>query len=208
MRESQSTLWGMEVVLQQSELPVRLRFERPMTDEDLLRFCAANETMRVEREANGELIVMSPSGSGTGRTNSELNFQLALWARGAGTGTTFDSNAGFTLPDGSVRSPDAAWVAWSRWNALSEEQREGFAPLCPEFVIELRSPSDALDELRAKMEMWIANGAELAWLLDPASKVVEIYRAGRAVEVQQGHSAAYGEGPVGGFVLDLGNIWS
>ena len=197
----------MNVALPEIDQPVRLRFERPMTDEELMRFCAANEMVRVERDANGELILMSPSGSGTGRTNSELIYQLAAWARETNSGATFDSNAGFTLPDGSMRSPDAAWIAWPRWNALSKQEQEGFAPICPEFVIELRSPSDSLSELQAKMRLWVANGAAVAWLVDPSRKAVEIYRPGREVEVLEGGSAVYGEGPVGGFVLELGRIW-
>jgi Uma2 family endonuclease len=197
----------MNVALPEIGQPVRLRFERPMTDEELMRFCAANEMVRVERDTNGELILMSPSGSGTGRTNSELIYQLAAWARETNSGATFDSNAGFTLPDGSMRSPDAAWIAWPRWNALSKEEQEGFAPICPEFVIELRSPSDSLAELQAKMRLWVANGAEVAWLVDPARKTVEVYRPGREVEVLEDGSVVEGDGPVAGFVLELGTVW-
>jgi Uma2 family endonuclease len=190
----------MNVSLPEIDQAVRLRFERPMTDEELMRFCAANEMVRVERDANGELILMSPGGSGAGHTNSELIYQLAAWARETNSGATFDSNAGFTLPDGSMRSPDAAWIAWPRWSALTEKQREEFAPICPEFVIELRSPSDRLTELQAKMQMWVANGAEVAWLVDPSRRVVEVYRAGREVEVVEGGSVVEGDGPVAGWV--------
>jgi Uma2 family endonuclease len=197
----------MQFALANLELPARIRLERPMTDEELMRFCAANEMVRVERDTNGELIVMSPTGTGTGRTNSEVNFQLALWAREMNSGVTFDSNAGFTLPDGSMRSPDAAWIAWPRWNALTKEEQDRFAPICPEFVIELRSPSDSLPELQTKMKSWIANGAELAWLIDPSRKTVEAYRPGREVEVLEGGSAVEGDGPVAGFVLELGRVW-
>jgi Uma2 family endonuclease len=197
----------MNVALPEIDQPVRLRFERPMTDEELMRFCAANEMVRVERDANGELILMSPSGSGTGRTNSELIYQLAAWARETNSGATFDSNAGFTLPDGSMRSPDAAWIAWPRWNALSREEQEGFAPICPEFVIELRSPSDSLPELQAKMRLWVANGAQVGWLVDPSRKTVEVYRAGREVAVVEGGSVVEGDGPLAGFVLELGRVW-
>jgi len=197
----------MNVALPGIDQIVRLRFERPMTDDELMRFCAANEMVRVERDANGELILMSPTGTGTGRTNSELNFQLAAWARETNSGVTFDSNAGFTLRDGSMRSPDAAWIAWPRWNALSKEEQEGFAPICPEFVIELRSPSDSLTELQAKMRLWVANGAEVAWLVDPARKTVEVYRVGREVEVLESGSVVEGDGVVAGFVLELGRVW-
>jgi Uma2 family endonuclease len=197
----------MQFALANLELPARIRLERPLTDEELMRFCAANEMVRVERDANGELIVMSPSGSGTGQKNSELNYQLTAWARETSSGVTFDSNAGFTLPDGSMRSPDAAWIAWPRWNALTKEEQDRFAPICPEFVIELRSPSDSLPELQAKMQLWIANGAELAWLIDPSRKAVEVYRPGREAEVLEGGSAVEGDGPVAGFVLELGRVW-
>ena len=190
------------------DLPVRIRPEHPMTDEELIRFCAANEMVRVERDANGELILMSPSGSGTGQKNSDLIYQLTAWARETNSGVTFDSSAGFTLPDGSMRSPDAAWIAWPRWNALTKEEQDRFAPICPEFVIELRSPSDSLTELQAKMRLWIANGAEVAWLIDPSRKTVEVYRVGREGEVLEGGSAVVGDGPVAGFVLELGRVWA
>lgn len=116
-------------------------------------------------------------------------------------------NSGVTLPDGSVRAADAAWVSWERWNALTHEQQKGFAPICPQFVIELRSESDSLPQLQEKMRLWLANGAELAWLIDPSRKVVEIYRLGKPVELQEGYTAVYGEDPVGGFVLELSRIW-
>lgn len=197
----------MHVILPEINQAVRIRFDRPMKDEELMRFCAENDALRVERDANGELIVMSPSGSGTGQKNSDLIYQLTAWARETNSGATFDSSAGFTLPDGSMRSPDAAWIAWPRWNALTKEEQDGFAPICPEFVIELRSPSDSLPELQAKMQMWVANGAEVAWLIDPSRKTVEVYRAGREVEVLEGGSAVEGDGPVAGFVLELGRVW-
>lgn len=189
------------------ELPVRLRFERPLTDDELMAFCAQNDELRIERSKNGELIVMTPTGSGTGWRNAELNYQLSRWARETNLGLTFDSNTGFTLPDGSMMSPDAAWIAWPRWNALSQADQERFSPICPDFVIELRSPSDSLTDLQDKMRDWVANGAELAWLVDPSRKTVEIYRPGKAMEEQVGQSAVWGEGSVGGFVLELGKVW-
>ena len=197
----------MNVALPEIDQPVRLRFARPMTDEELIRFCAANEMVRVERDANGELILMSPSGSEGGGIETDVATELNIWARQDGRGKVFGSNAGFTLPDGSVRAADAHWVSWLRWNALSDAERKGFAPLCPEFVIEVRSESDRLAELQAKMLMWLANGAEVAWLVDPSRKVVEVYRPGREVEVVEGGSAVEGDGPVAGFVLELGRVW-
>jgi Uma2 family endonuclease len=197
----------MNLALSETELPVRLRFERPMTDDELMRFCAENELLRVERDANGELIVMSPTGTEGGNAELDVATELNLWARQDRRGKALGPNSGVTLPDGSVRAADAAWVSWERWNALTHDQQKRFAPICPHFVIELRSESDSLPQLQEKMRLWLANGAELAWLIDPSRKVVEIYRPGKAVEVQEGHTAVYGEDPVGGFVLELARIW-
>jgi Uma2 family endonuclease len=197
----------MNLALPEIDQPVRLHFDCPMTDEELMRFCAENELLRIERDANGEIIVMSPAGGGSSYKNNNISSQLFRWAEDTGSGITFDSNAGFKLRDGSMRSPDAAWLPWARWNALTVEQQETFVPVCPEFVIELRSPSDRLAPLQAKMLAWIANGAELAWLIDPSRKMVEIYRPGQKMEEQEGQSAVYGEGAVGGFVLELGKVW-
>ena len=197
----------MKVALPETDQPVRLRFDRPLTDEELMRFCAANDPLRVERDVNGELIVMSPSGSEGGGIETDVATELNIWARQDGRGKVFGSNAGFTLPDGSVRAADAHWVSWPRWNALSDAERKRFAPICPEFVIEVRSESDRLAELQDKMRMWLANGAEVAWLIDPSRKTVEVYRPGREVEVVEGGSAVEGDGPVAGFVLELGRVW-
>jgi Uma2 family endonuclease len=198
----------MNLALPEIEQPVRLRFDRPMTDDELMRFCAANETMRIERDANGELIVMSPTGTDGGGMELDVATELAVWARQDDHGRVYGASAGFTLPDTSVRAADAAWVSWLKLNALTPDQRKGFAALCPEFIIEVRSDSDSLPELRTKMEMWIANGAELAWLVDPSRKTVEIYRPNQQPELQENHTAAYGEGPVAGFILELARIWS
>jgi Uma2 family endonuclease len=168
----------MSLALNEIEPPIRFRPDTPMTDEKFMRFCAANESMRFEREANGEILVMTPSGSKTSRINSQITHLLTAWAQEDGRGISFDSNGGFSLPDGSVRAADAAWVALDRWQALTDEQQSGFAPICPDFVIELRSPSDKLPDLQAKMAQWIANGAEVAWLIDPIEKAVTIYRPG------------------------------
>lgn len=198
----------MQFAVTHLELPVRIRPEKPMTDDELLRFCAANDLLRIERDKNGELVLMSPSGAEGGGRNAELTYELVRWAREDGRGKAFDSNSGFTLPDGSMRSPDASWISWPRWNALTPADQKRFAPICPEFIIELRSESDSLPQLRAKMQEWLANGVELAWLIDPLRKTVEIYRPNQQPEIQEGHTAVYGEGPVGGFVLELARIWS
>ena len=198
----------MNLALKESVLPVRLRFDRPMTDEELMHFCAENEPVRVERDAKGELIVMSPTGSEGSGWNSEIITDLNLWARQDGRGKVFDSNGGFTLPDGSMRAPDAAWVSLRRWNALSREDRKRFAPICPEFIIEVRSETDRLPDLQVKMEMWIANGAEVAWLVDPIEKAVTIYRPGEQPELLAQPTSVQGTGPIAGFELVLARIWA
>ena len=197
----------MNLALPEIDQPIRLHFDCPMTDEELMRFCAENELLRIERDANGEIIVMTPPGLEGGGTELDVASELRIWALQDGRGRAFGPNSGVRLADGSMRMADASWISWPRLNALSPAQREGFSPICPEFVIEVRSKSDRLKPLQEKMQMWIANGAELAWLIDPSRKTVEIYRPGQAMEEQLGHSAVFGEGPVGGFVLELGKIW-
>jgi Uma2 family endonuclease len=186
---------------------VRLRSEQLASDEAFMEFCARNEPLRIERDANGELIIMSPTGTEGGGAELDIGTDLNLWARQDGRGKALGPNSGVKLPDGSVRAADAAWISWTRYNAVTPEQQKGFAPVCPEFVIEVRSASDRLPELQDKLQMWIANGAELAWLIDPTRKAVEIYRPGREPEVLEGGSTVEGEGSVAGFVLELGKVW-
>lgn len=178
-----------------------------MTNEELLRFCAANEGLRVERDQTGELIVMTPTGAESGGRNSDINIDLGIWARGDGRGKVFDSSTGFILPDGSMRSADVAWMLYTRWNALSREEKRGFAPLCPDFVIELRSPSDSIPDLEAKMQQWISNGAQVAWLIDPEREVVAIYRPNEAPEIYNHPTSVQGTGVIAGFELVMGRIW-
>ena len=198
----------MNLALEGVELPIRLRLERPLTDLELMRFCTVNEMVRVERDANGELILMSPTGLEGSSWNAELNSELVVWARQDGRGKVFDSNGGFTLPDGSMRAPDAAWVSWRRWNAVSRDEQKRFGRVSPEFVIEMRSENDRLPMLQEKMRLWIANGVELAWLIDPQRKVVEVYRPGEEPEVHEQPTSVEGSGPVAGFSLVLERIWS
>jgi Uma2 family endonuclease len=160
----------MNFALAEMPLPLRFRPEKPMSDEELMRFSAANDALRVERDANGEILVMTPAGSKTSRINSRITRLLDEWAEADGRGIAFDSNGGFKLPDGSVRAADAAWVHKSRWDTLSDADQARFAPLCPDFIIELRSPNDSLAELKQKMEQWIANGVQEGWLIDPKTK--------------------------------------
>ena len=197
----------MNFSLAELALPVRLRPEVPLTDDELLRFCAANDDLRIERNKDGELIVMTPAGGETGDKNSDIIADLKIWTRQDGRGRSFDSNTGFNLPDGSMRSPDAAWIELSRWNRLSREDRQRFVPLAPDFVIELRSPSDSIAELKAKMEQWIANGAQLAWLIDPLEQEVSVYRPGESPEVHHHPTTVQGDGLVAGFELVMTRIW-
>jgi Uma2 family endonuclease len=197
----------MDVALDIRALPARLRFERPLTDDQLFKFCAKNELLRVERDSNGDLILMSPSGIEGDDANAEIITELRIWARQDGRGKSSGDNAGFTLPDGSMRSPDAAWMSLERWNALPKRERKRFGHVVPEFVIELRSESDRLPELRKKMSIWIANGVELAWLIDPKRKVIEVYRPGDEVEIHQNPTSIQGTGPVRGFELLMDRVW-
>ena len=197
----------MNLALKESVLPVRLRFDRPMTDEELMRFCAANEPLRVERDANGELIVMSPVGIEGGGIETDVTAELTIWARADGRGKAFGATTGFKLPDSSVRSADSAWVSWQRLNSVSREQREGFGPICPEFIIEVRSKSDRLPPLQAKMGEWIANGVAVAWLIDPLEKAVTIYRPGEQPELLAQPTSVQGTGPIAGFELVLARVW-
>jgi Uma2 family endonuclease len=188
-------------------LPSPLELTLELTDEQFFQLCQENRDLRFERTANGELIIMPPTGSETGNCNSELSFQLQFWSRqNKHLGLAFDSSTGFKLPDGSDISPDAAWVRRDRWDALTAEQKKKFAPICPDFVVELRSASDSLEKLRAKMKVYIKNGAKLGWLLDRKNRQVEISRPDRDVEILYSPVTLSGEDVLPGFVLDLSDI--
>ena len=197
----------MNFALAEMPLPLRFRPEMPMSDDDLMRFCAANDFLRVERDANGEILVMTPAGSKTSSRNSRITRLLDEWTEADGRGIAFDSNGGFSLPDGSMRAADASWVELSRWNALSDAEQSRYAPLAPDFVIELRSPSDSLAKLKEKMEQWIANGVQLGWLIDPESRSVFVYRPGEQAEILANPSSVRGVVPVVGFDLKMKGIW-
>nr|WP_318657958.1 Uma2 family endonuclease [Pseudanabaena sp. ABRG5-3] len=179
-----------------------------LTREQFYELCAANPELKLERNANGELVIMSPTGGETGAWNSDITIDLGIWNRQTATGKTFDSSTGFSLPRGSDRSPDAAWIPIEKWNALSPEQRKKFLPLCPDFVIELLSPTDSWIKGLAKMQEYQDNGCRLGWLIDPESKRVAIYRLGQPVEVLEAPVSLSGEDVLLGFVLNLENIWS
>ncbi len=184
-------------------LPPILELAIALTDEQFFQLCQDNRDFRFERTASGGLIIMPPTGSDTGRRNIKITTQLENWSQKNNLGIAFDSSTGFKLPNGAERSPDASWVKRERWNALTPEQQEKFAPLCPDFVVELRSPSDPLRTTQEKMREYMDNGASLGWLLDPKNQQVEIYRRDRAVEILSSPATLSGEDVLPGFVLDL-----
>ncbi|NEO87929.1 MAG: Uma2 family endonuclease [Spirulina sp. SIO3F2] len=179
-----------------------------VTPEQFATLAATNRDLRLERTATGELIVNPPTGGNTGKRNWSISGELYLWWRShQEPGEAFDSSTGFELPNGANRAPDAAWVRQDRWEALTPEQQDGFIPLCPDFAVELRSKTDTLKDLRAKMTEYIENGTQLGWLIDPKNKRVEIYRPGQAVEVLENPDALSGEPILSGFCLDLKRVW-
>jgi len=174
------------------------------TDEQFALFCADQRDVKIERNAQGEILIMTPTFSDTGRYNSEINFQLMLWQRKSQSGQIFDSSTGFRLPNGAMRSPDASWIVQSRWDALTDVQKKSFAPICPDFIVELRSASDHLPTLQEKMQEWIDNGAKLAWLIDVEQKEVEVYQPGKPVQkVKNFDQNLSGEPVLSGFYLEL-----
>lgn len=178
-----------------------------MTDDIFYEFCQLNRDLRIERNAQGELIIMPPTGGETSERNAEITMQLRLWAKHNGTGTTFDSSGGFLLPNKAVRSPDAAWVKKSRLTKLTPQQKKNFLPLCPNFVIELRSPTDSLSFLQEKMQEYMTNGAQLGWLIDTEYKRVYVYRPQSSAEKLEEPEVISGEPVLSGFVLDLRQLW-
>lgn len=180
-----------------------------VTPEQFAALATANRDLRLERTAQGHLVVNPPTGGETGHRNLNLTTQLGVWFEANDTlGIAFDSSTGFELPNGANRSPDAAWVRQERWAALSVEQRQGFIPLCPDFVVELCSKTDSLKDLRAKMQEYLENGTQLGWLIDPKHQQVDVYRAGREVEVLDAPMTLSGEGVLPGFTLSLKRIWA
>ena len=187
------------------KLEFHLPAQMQWTEDEFFAFCEANSELRIEQEPNGNIILMAPTGGVTGNTNANLTADLVIWDRKCGLGYTFDSSTGFRLENGAMRSPDAAWVEKARYEALTEEQKAKFLPLAPDFIIELRSASDALVPLQKKMLEWIEHGVRLAWLIDPQTRKATVYRADGSIDSQVADLASQvilsGENVLPGFEL-------
>ena len=201
----------MYALLEQAEVaPWVLQMPKglDLTDDQFFEFCVLNrELLRIERTAEGEILIMSPTGGRSSHQNMEISGQLYLWAKGDGTGVAFDSNGGFTLPNNAMRSPDAAWVARERLASFTAEEKGKFLPLCPDFVVELRSPSDRLADLQQKMGEYVSNGALLGWLIEPFERQVFVYRPNQSIQQLDQPPSVDAAPELPGFVLNLTKIW-
>jgi Uma2 family endonuclease len=178
-----------------------------MNEDEFYDFCMLNPDLNLELSSEGDLVIMPPTGMKSGNRNLKLIVAFGIWAEKDGTGLGFDSSTLFSLPNGAKRSPGLAWVKKERWEALSEKEQERFSPLCPDFVVELRSPSDSVKSLQKKMEEYAANGAQLGWLIDPFERKVYVYRPGAEVEVLEDPETISGEPLLRGFTLDVRALW-
>lgn len=199
-----------QIVYLERTMPVVIKLHpaTQMSDDQFFEFCQMNSEHQFERTAEGELVIMSPTGSESGERNFNLTVQFGIWVQKNGTGVGFDSSTGFTLPNGAVRSPDVAWIQKSRWEEIPLQQRKKFAPLCPDFVVELRSETDDLTMLQDKMQEYINNGAALGWLIDPIEKQVYVYRPEQPMQQLNDPVTLSGEAILPDFVLELDQIWS
>jgi Uma2 family endonuclease len=188
-------------------MPFVLRPSVPLSDQELIAFSRRNRPYRIERNAKGELEIMSPVGFEGGQRELFAGARLLEWAERHG-GFCTSSNGGFAVPDGSVRSPDASWVSQARVDALTDAEKRGFAPVCPEFLIEILSESDSRPKLEEKMEMWIANGAQLAWMIDPFAAEVLVYRPGQTAERLARPEWVEADAVVPGFRLEMARLWA
>lgn len=189
-------------------LPVKIVPAAPLSDEEFLAFCRANEPYQFELDAKGEIIVMTAIGAVGGNLEGYIFRELDFWVERSGQGFAFNASVGFRLPDKSLRMPDAAWVTLDRWQSLTKSQQRKFPHFCPDFVVELRSPSDRAKPLEEKMSIWMSNGAQLAWLIDPIRKLAIIYRPGQRPETLRKPDVLEGEGPIPGFRLEMGRFWA
>jgi Uma2 family endonuclease len=200
------------LVIQSEQMPLPIDLSSltamaKMSDQQFYEFCRTNPELRIERNAAGEVIVMSPAFADTGNRNARISAQVGNWADEDGTGETFDSSTGFTLSGGAIRSPDASWILKERWDALSAEEKTSFAPIAPDFVVELRSSSDRLNPLAEKMEEYIENGVRLGLLIDRKNKQVWVYRPNAEPQVLEHPEAVSCEPEMPGFVLRMAKIW-
>ncbi|WP_193199340.1 Uma2 family endonuclease [Nostoc sp. MG11] len=197
------------LLIQTESTPLKVNFPAlvQMTNEQFYEFCQANEDLQIERTANGEVIIISAAFSDTGNRNFYIAAQLGNWTEQDGTGIGFDSGTGFTLPNGAMGSPDASWIELERWNALTDSQKASFAPVCPSFVIELRSSSDRLIKLQDKMQEYIDNGASLGWLIDRQNRKVYIYCLNQELEILENPEVVTGNPELPGFILRMAKIW-
>jgi Uma2 family endonuclease len=187
--------------------PVTLKMGELMSEEDFFQFCQMNDTLEFERDSHGNIILMSPTGSFTGNLNFRVLGNLFVWNEKWGLGEAFDSATGFTLPNGAIRSPDASWIRNERWNLLTDDQKEKFAPICPDFIIEIRSKSDDLKYLLEKMEEYITNGTQLAWLIDRFDNKVYVYKEDRSIiRLDSLNVILSGDFVLPGFILDLNSL--
>ena len=177
------------------------------SDEQFFQLCQQNKNFRFERNAQGDLAIMSPTGGETSNRNIDLSYQLQAWNRRTKLGIAFDSSGGFILPNGAMRSPDAAWIPLARWEALAPEVKTRFLPLCPDFVVELLSPTDSLPRTQAKLQEFIDNGSRLGWLIKRQTRQVEVYRIGQPMEILEQPDFLDGETVLPNFQLDLSTIW-
>ncbi len=178
-----------------------------LTDEQFYELCRKNPDVKFERNAKGELIIMPPTGGGTGNRNVEIATDFVIWNRQTRLGMCFDSSTCFKLPNGANRSPDVAWIAQDRWDALTPEEQEKFPPIAPDFILELMSPSDTLRDSQDKMQEYMENQVKLGWLINRKTRRVEIYRQGQAVEILESPTTLSGENVLPGFILNLQTIW-
>ena len=199
-------MWG-PVSADAPALLVQLQPVLCLTDDQFYEFCRINKELRIERTAWGGLLIIPPTGGYSSERNAEITFQLRLWAKRDGTGATFDSSGGFVLPNGAVRSPDASWVGHARLASLTAEQRLKFLPLCPDFVIELRSLTDSLSVLQDKMREYVDNGARLGWLIDPPGRQMFVHRPGEPVERFDEPESVSADPVLSGFRLEMGDVW-
>ncbi|MBD1836020.1 Uma2 family endonuclease [Cyanobacteria bacterium FACHB-472] len=191
-----------------SPLVVRIPPSMQMTDDDFFEFCQVNRDLRIERNKFGELVIMPPTGSETGNREGNIFGQLWVWSEQDGTGITFSPSAGFKLSTGAERSPDESWIRLERRNTLSAEQKQRFAPICPDFVVELRSHSDNLKPLLEKMLEYMQEpGVQLGWLIDRKNRQVYIYRPGEEVECLDNPTTVSGDRVLPGFALNMSKIW-